>query len=118
MHEIRLLVSKRESLHLLFRMLPLSSTFLTLWNLPRSYIIPLSIALIAYVLRVIADTTCSSWSSVCRSSSDFLSHLYAVVLCFMLILAATKAQQIKAVVNRITGALELVMEDRGKAKKD
>ena len=85
---------------------------------PFSYIIPLSIALIAYILRVIADTTCSSWSSVCRSSSDFLSHLYAVVICFMIILAATKAQQIKAVVKRITGAVMLLMDDSGKAKKD
>jgi hypothetical protein len=36
----------------------------------------------------------------------------------MFILAATKAQQIKALINRITGALGLLMEDSGKTKKD
>lgn len=83
-----------------------------------TYILPLAIALVAYVLRVIADTTCSSWSTVCRSSSDFLSHLYAVVLFFMLILAATKAQQIKVVAGRFKAAAQLLMADGSKDKQD
>jgi atlastin len=83
-----------------------------------SYILPLAIALVAYILRVLADTTCSSWSTVCRSGSDFLSHLYAVVIFFMLILAATKAKQIKEVADRVRGALQLIFADGGKEKKD
>jgi hypothetical protein len=66
---------------------------------------------------MIADTTCSSWSNVCRSGSDFLSHMYAVVICFMLILMATKAQQIKAAMSRIKQAVALLLDD-GKLKKD
>jgi len=85
-----------------------------------TYLLPLTIALVSYILRVVADSTCSSWSNVCRRSSDAFSHLYAVVLCFMFILAATKAQQIKGLVQRIKSALELIMSsnDGGKAKRD
>lgn len=83
-----------------------------------TYILPLAIAIVAYIFRVIADNTCSSWSSVCRTSSDFLSHLYAVVVCFMLILALTKAKQIKEVADRVKTALNLLMADGSKKKKD
>jgi len=75
-----------------------------------TYIIPLVIAMGAYILRVFADTTCSSWSSVCRKSSDFLTHLYAVVICFMMILALTKAQQIRELARRIKATLELLLD--------
>mmetsp|Transcript_13041 Transcript_13041/g.19909 ORF Transcript_13041/g.19909 Transcript_13041/m.19909 type:complete len:564 (+) Transcript_13041:131-1822(+) len=82
-----------------------------------TYILPIAIALVAYVLRVIADTTCSGWSTVCRKSSDFLSHLYAVVVCFLLIIGMTKAQQIKDLFNRLKGAIKLII-DGGKDKTD
>eukprot|EP00548_Thalassiothrix_antarctica_P005198 CAMPEP_0194141194 /NCGR_PEP_ID=MMETSP0152-20130528/10655_1 /TAXON_ID=1049557 /ORGANISM="Thalassiothrix antarctica, Strain L6-D1" /LENGTH=569 /DNA_ID=CAMNT_0038839743 /DNA_START=99 /DNA_END=1808 /DNA_ORIENTATION=- len=86
-----------------------------------TYILPLVIALAAYILRVFADTTCSSWSSVCRKSSDFLSHLYAVVACFMLIIGLTKAQQIRALVRRVKQAFEVLLDfetvDKGKKRK-
>jgi hypothetical protein len=68
-------------------------------------------------MRVFADSTCSSWSTVCRKSSDAFGHLYAVVLCFLFILAATKAQQIKGMLQRIKSAIELIM-DGGKSKQD
>ena len=85
-----------------------------------SYLLPLSIAVISYVLRVVADSTCSSWSTVCRRSSDALGHMYAVVFCFMFILAATKAQQIKGLIQRVKSTIELLManNDVGKTKRD
>lgn len=82
-----------------------------------TYILPIVIAMTAYILRVIADTTCSGWSTVCRKSSDFLSHLYAVVVCFLLIIGLTKAQQIRELFNRLKGAIKLLI-DGGKDKKD
>jgi hypothetical protein len=36
----------------------------------------------------------------------------------MLIIAATKAKQIKEVADRVKGALNLIFADGGKAKKD
>lgn len=86
------------------------------------YIIPMTIAALSLILRWIADTTCSSWSQTCRASSDALSHLYQVVIFFLLILAATKAQQIAAILNRIKKAVQAISGDgnsgSGSKKKD
>jgi len=59
------------------------------------YIIPMTIALLAFLLRWIADTTCSSWSHTCRHTSHFLAEAYTVVFLFILIIAATKAKLIR-----------------------
>jgi hypothetical protein len=64
----------------------------------------MAIAFVSYILRVLADTTCSSWSTVCRQSSSLFAHIFAVVVCFMLILAATKAKQIKEWLDRFQAA--------------
>jgi hypothetical protein len=70
-------------------------------------------------MRWIADLTCSPWSSVCKKGSDFLSHIYAVVIIFLLIVGATKAQQVKDVANRAKAAFDIVMDkNTGKKKKD
>ena len=61
--------------------------------------------------------TCSSHSHVCRKGSDFFSHIYAVVVIFLMIVAGTKAKQIKDLINKLKTAFE-VMNDGGKAKKD
>jgi len=82
-----------------------------------SVLLPLSVAFISYIVRWIMDLTCSSWSTVCRASSDMLSHIFAVVMFFMLIIAFTKAKQIKEALERVKAALELLASD-GKAKKD
>jgi len=81
-----------------------------------TYIVPLSIAFIAFMFRFIADYTCSPYSHVCRKGSEFFSHVYAVVLCFMLIVGMTKAQQIKELVRRIKAAAEMMNETQGSAK--
>lgn len=54
---------------------------------------------------------------MCRKSSEFFSHVYAVVLCFMLIVGMTKAQQIKEMVNRIKAAAQMLNEP-SKVKAD
>ena len=61
--------------------------------------------------------TCSSHSHVCRKSSDLFSHIYAVVVFFLMIVAGTKAKQIKDLIQKFKTAFE-VMSDGGKAKKD
>ena len=83
------------------------------------YIIPGTIAMISIVMRWIADSTCSSWSSTCRAGSEFFSHIYAMVFFFMLIVAATKAKQMKEVLKRVMTAIEvLVGGGEGKDKKE
>jgi atlastin len=84
-----------------------------------TYIIPLSVAFVSFMFRFIADYTCSPYSHVCRKSSEFFSHVYAVVLCFMLIVGMTKAQQIKELVKKIKAAAQMLNEGApSKAKAD
>jgi len=68
------------------------------------YIVPMTLALISFVLRWFADFSCSSWSHTCRRSSEFLSEVYTVVFLFILIIATTKAKLIKERVQRIRAA--------------
>mmetsp|Transcript_43312 Transcript_43312/g.44003 ORF Transcript_43312/g.44003 Transcript_43312/m.44003 type:complete len:588 (+) Transcript_43312:109-1872(+) len=86
-----------------------------------TYIVPLSIAFVSYILRAVTDGTCSSYSETCRNTSALLSHVYAVVICFMIIIAATKAQQLKELFGRVKGAFQLVVNDSSggtKQKRD
>ena len=84
------------------------------------YIIPGAIAIVSIVMRWITDSTCSSWSSTCRAGSEFFSHVYAMVFFFMLIVAATKAKQMKELLKRIMTAIDALAGDggSGKDKKD
>jgi atlastin len=84
-----------------------------------TYIIPLAIATASYVLRAVADLTCSEYSQTCRNTSDLLSHIYAVVIIFLLIIGATKAQQLKEFFGRVKSAVQLVANGAGgKEKRD
>ena len=78
---------------------------------------PLSVAFVAFVLRWVADSTCSPYSSVCRKGSDFLSHVYAVVFCFLLIVGITKGHQLKQFFDKLRTALSVMSSDV-KQKKD
>lgn len=78
---------------------------------------PLTVALTAFILRWIADATCSPYSHVCRKSSDLLSHIYAVVIIFMMIVGATKAKQLKDFANRLKSAFQMMTADT-KQKSD
>ena len=80
-----------------------------------SYALPMAVAMISYILRWIADATCSPYSHVCKKSSDFLSHIYAVVIIFLLIVGATKAKQVREVVHRFQTAIQVVNGDKKKA---
>ena len=72
------------------------------------YIIPITIATASYILRAVADFTCSPYSQTCRATSELLSHIYAVVIIFLLIIGATKAQQLKEFFGRMKAAVEIV----------
>ena len=49
-----------------------------------------------------------------------LSHIYAVVVIFLIIVAATKAKQLQDMFSKVKTAVNLMMDDNGlqKAKKD
>lgn len=69
------------------------------------YIIPLCVGFFSIFFRWVADWTCSSWSQTCKASSDVLSHIYQVVIFFILINGATKAKQISELMSRLKTAL-------------
>eukprot|EP00565_Helicotheca_tamesis_P005823 CAMPEP_0185730704 /NCGR_PEP_ID=MMETSP1171-20130828/10738_1 /TAXON_ID=374046 /ORGANISM="Helicotheca tamensis, Strain CCMP826" /LENGTH=621 /DNA_ID=CAMNT_0028399815 /DNA_START=84 /DNA_END=1949 /DNA_ORIENTATION=- len=77
------------------------------------YILPMSVAIISFLLRWIADHTCTSWSQTCKVGSDVLSEVYTVGFLFMLIISATRAKQISDSVKRIRKALKAVSSDSG-----
>jgi atlastin len=64
----------------------------------------MTIALVSFALRWVADFSCSSWSDTCRSGSQFLSEVYTVVCLFILIIAATKAKLIRERVTQLKAA--------------
>ena len=83
------------------------------------YIIPLGIATASYILRAVADLTCSGYSQTCRNTSELLSHIYAVVIIFLIIIGATKAKQLKEFFGRLKGAVQLVANNGdSNVKKD
>jgi len=84
-----------------------------------TYILPIVVATASYILRAVADFTCSPYSQTCRATSELLSHIYAVVIIFLLIIGATKAQQLKEFFGRFKAAVEIVANGGdGKVKKD
>ena len=81
--------------------------------------VPLTVATASYILRAVADMTCSPYSQTCRNTSELLSHIYAVVIIFLLIIGATKAQQLKEFFSRVKSAVQLVANGGdGKMKSD
>lgn len=102
----------------LFMIIFLHLLFYFIFTLHHRYIIPIVIATASYILRAVADFTCSEFSQTCRATSDLLGHIYAVVIIFLLIIAGTKAQQVKEFFNRLKGAVELVASGETKQKKD
>jgi len=83
-----------------------------------TYLLPMIVATLSYVLRWVADFSCSSWSQTCRASSELLSHIYMVVFFFMVIVAATKAKQISGMLNRAKAAYRMMFADTPKTKND
>merc|ERR1711966_583503 len=83
-----------------------------------TYILPMVIAVLSFVLRWLADFTCSSWSQTCRASSDILSHIYMVVFFFLVIVASTKAKQMSELLDRAKSAYGLLTDSNTKQKHD
>ena len=82
-----------------------------------TYIIPMAVGLSAYLLRILTDLVCSPYSSMCKTGSDFLSHMHAGVWCFLAILATTKFKESKDAFDRIMVALDMIMQAPPKEKK-
>ena len=82
-----------------------------------TYILPMTVAGISFILRWIADLTCSGWSQTCKASSDLLSHVYMAVFFFLVIVGSTKAKQIKDLLDRVKAAIQLLVNDSGDKKK-
>mmetsp|Transcript_37072 Transcript_37072/g.86486 ORF Transcript_37072/g.86486 Transcript_37072/m.86486 type:complete len:646 (-) Transcript_37072:406-2343(-) len=57
--------------------------------------LPVTVAVVSYFLRFTTDVTCSSWSETCSLASEKLSHIYTVVIIFLLIIASTKFHLMK-----------------------
>ena len=72
------------------------------------------VAGVSFVLRWVADVTCSSWSQTCRASSDLLSHVYMVVFFFLAIVASTKAKQVSDLFNRAKAAYRMLTDSKTK----
>ena len=73
-----------------------------------TYMIPMSIAVVSFILRWLADLTCSSWSQTCKVSSDVLGQIYSVVFIFLIIVAATRAKQIAEYAKQIKAAIGVI----------
>jgi len=63
------------------------------------YFLPMSVAAGAFLLRYIADTSCSSWSDTCRKTSHGLSMVYVSIFLFILI---SGFKSFKAALHRIS----------------
>jgi hypothetical protein len=71
-----------------------------------SYLIPLTVGLLSYTVRIVMDYTCSPYAQVCSSGSELLSHIYAVIFCFLFIVLATKGKQIKDAAVKVQAMLQ------------
>jgi len=83
-----------------------------------TYLLPLFVAAISFILRWIADFSCSSWSQTCRASSEVLSHVYMMVFFFLVIVATTKAKQISDLLDRGKAAFHLLTDSPTKQKRE
>lgn len=83
-----------------------------------TYLLPMVVACMSYILRWLADFTCSEWSQTCRASSELLSHIYMVVFFFLVIVASTKAKQISEMLDRVKAAYRMFTDAPAKAKHD
>lgn len=82
-----------------------------------TYILPMAIAGISFILRWIADLTCSGWSQTCKASSDLLSHVYMAVFFFLVIVGSTKVKQISDLLDRVKAAIQLLANDGSSNQK-
>ena len=75
------------------------------------YIVPLVIAFIAFVLRWVAETSCSrEHRTLCTNVSDAMGHIYVGIFTFIAILSANRIKQgydhMKHVLPIISGMMD------------
>lgn len=70
------------------------------------YLIPMAIAAAAFILRTLADASCSSWSTTCKRTSEGLGHIYVVIFLFV---AITSAGRIKQFMEHLKNVLPLLL---------
>lgn len=80
-----------------------------------TYLLPMLVAGVSFILRWIADFTCSSWSQTCAASSEVLSHVYMVVFFFLIIVASTKVKQISDLLDRVKTAYRMLTDTKEKS---
>lgn len=78
----------------------------------------MTVAFACYLVRFLLDWTCAPFSQICRKGSELFSHIYAVVICFLLIIAFTKAKQFSELLQRVKAAAVVLNADNAKAKLD
>jgi atlastin len=72
-----------------------------------TYLLPLAVGFVSWVLRSILDLTCSGWSTTCKAGSDLSGQIFGVLLLFFIIVAATKAQLIKQRVEMLMKVINI-----------
>ena len=77
-----------------------------------SYVFPVFLAGVSYIVRFVTDATCGT--TVCRAASDVFSHVYIVVFLFLIIVASTKAKQIKDVLKRAKTMMDAMTNEKNK----
>lgn len=79
------------------------------------YIVPIGLALLSYILRWVADASCSEWSTTCRHGSHALGHVYATIFMFMLIMSFGRITQL---ISHMRTVMKLMMGGNGGAAED
>lgn len=90
-------------------------------NAIRSFLIPMVIIVVTWVAHHVQNLTCprSITPMLCQVVAELLSHSFAVAMCFIVIVAMTKAQQMSEIAHRFQAAIELFAASSGeKQKKD
>ena len=59
------------------------------WQGAEQYILPMGIAIVAFVARYFTDA-CAPISSICSNTSEFLGHVYVAIFTLMIIVSAGK----------------------------
>jgi hypothetical protein len=58
------------------------------------YLIPMVVALMAFILRWVAETSCSRHHrSLCTNMSDAMGHIYVGIITFIVIMSANRIRQ-------------------------
>jgi atlastin len=77
------------------------------------YFIPMGVAATAFVLRSMADASCSSWSDTCRKTSNGLSFIYIAIFLFIL---CSSFSSLRAAVVHISRVMPMLLSGPSNTK--